>query len=81
MAGGGNFFARVVQYVANELIVERLSNHPSFQRWAIRTSKQMEDLSKRSSQYKEQAAEQARVYAERLKEEVAKAARDAQKRL
>ncbi|GAQ91370.1 hypothetical protein KFL_007740030 [Klebsormidium nitens] len=78
---GGNFFARVVQYVANELIVERLSNHPSFQRWAIRTSKQMEELSKKSADYQQQIAEQARTYAEALKDEVSKAAKDVNKRI
>ncbi|KAL0451004.1 UNVERIFIED_CONTAM: hypothetical protein Slati_1656800 [Sesamum latifolium] len=45
MAGGGNFIHRVVSYVANELIVNGLANSPRFQRFAVRTSKKLEEYS------------------------------------
>ncbi|CAI0539608.1 unnamed protein product [Linum tenue] len=42
---GGNFMHRVFSYVVNELIVNSLANSPSFQRFAVRTSKRLEDVS------------------------------------
>ncbi|CDP06463.1 unnamed protein product [Coffea canephora] len=45
MAGGGNFIHRVMSYVANELIVNGLANSPAFQRFAVRTSKRIENVS------------------------------------
>ena len=50
MAGGANFFSRVVQYVANELLVDRLANNPSFQRFAVRSSKAIEELAQKGDQ-------------------------------
>ncbi|GAA0144609.1 hypothetical protein LIER_05010 [Lithospermum erythrorhizon] len=58
MAGGGNFMHRVISYVANELIVNGLANSPAFQRFAVRTSKRMEDLSSIAAQKKKEIAEQ-----------------------
>lgn len=49
MAGGANFFTRMVQYVANELLVERLANNASFQRFAVRSSKAMEELAQKGN--------------------------------
>ncbi|XP_010312307.1 uncharacterized protein [Solanum lycopersicum] len=60
MAGGGNFIHRVISYVANELIVNGLSNSPSFQRFAVRTSKRMEDLSKLAQQKRQEIADQVK---------------------
>ncbi|KAF1883855.1 hypothetical protein Lal_00038347 [Lupinus albus] len=45
MAGGGNFVHRVLSYVVNELVVNGLANNPAFQRFAVRTSKKIEDIS------------------------------------
>ncbi|XP_057435259.1 uncharacterized protein LOC130727962 [Lotus japonicus] len=58
MAGGGNFINRVVSYVVNELVVDRLANSPSFQRFAVRTSKRIEDISSKAAQKKKELAEQ-----------------------
>ncbi|KZV49656.1 hypothetical protein F511_29041 [Dorcoceras hygrometricum] len=60
MAGGGNFIHRVISYVANELIVNGLANSPGFQRFAVRTSKKMEELSELAAQTKKELAEQIR---------------------
>ncbi|KAK6778566.1 hypothetical protein RDI58_025284 [Solanum bulbocastanum] len=60
MAGGGNFIHRVISYVANELIVNGLSNSASFQRFAVRTSKRMEDLSKMAQQKRQEIADQVK---------------------
>ena len=40
------FIARVVNYVANEIIVKGLANSRTFQKFAVRTSKQYEELNK-----------------------------------
>ncbi|KAK4396106.1 hypothetical protein Sango_1447200 [Sesamum angolense] len=58
MAGGGNFIHRVVSYVANELIVNGLANSPRFQRFAVRTSKKLEEYSDIAAQKKKRIAEQ-----------------------
>jgi len=40
------FFQRVANYVANEIIVKGLANSKSFQRFAVRTNKKYEDVAK-----------------------------------
>ena len=40
------FITRVVNYVANEIIVKGLSNSRTFQKFAVRTNKQYEELNK-----------------------------------
>ena len=57
MAGGGNFIGRVISYVANELIVNGLSNSHAFQRFAVRTSKRIENISKMAAESKEKVAQ------------------------
>ncbi|KAK4418903.1 hypothetical protein Salat_2303100 [Sesamum alatum] len=64
MAGGGNFVHRVVSYVANELIVNGLANSPRFQRFAVRTSKKLEDC---SDQKKKEIAEQLKDASKNLR--------------
>mmetsp|Transcript_41106 Transcript_41106/g.78494 ORF Transcript_41106/g.78494 Transcript_41106/m.78494 type:complete len:82 (+) Transcript_41106:83-328(+) len=44
------FFQRIFSYVINEVIVDTLANNRSFQRFAIRTNKQMEELAKKSKE-------------------------------
>ncbi|XP_051113855.1 uncharacterized protein LOC127239653 [Andrographis paniculata] len=58
MAAGGNFIHRVISYVANELIVNGLANSPKFQRFAVRTSKKMEEISDLAAEKKKEIAEQ-----------------------
>eukprot|EP00980_Cylindrotheca_fusiformis_P015821 scaffold4634_cov122-Cylindrotheca_fusiformis.AAC.2 len=42
------FFQRVANYVANEVIVKGLANSKTFQRFAVRTNKQYNDVTKQS---------------------------------
>ncbi|KAE9591985.1 hypothetical protein Lalb_Chr19g0124461 [Lupinus albus] len=58
MAGGGNFVHRVLSYVVNELVVNGLANNPAFQRFAVRTSKKIEDISVKAVRTKQEIAEQ-----------------------
>ncbi|KAG8374431.1 hypothetical protein BUALT_Bualt11G0131100 [Buddleja alternifolia] len=58
MAGGGNFIHRVISYVANELIVNGLANSTKFQRFAVKTSKTIEQYSDIAAQKKKELAEQ-----------------------
>jgi|SaaInlStandDraft_5_1057022.scaffolds.fasta_scaffold53153_1 hypothetical protein len=39
-----SFFSRVVTYLANELIVERLSESRAFQRFALRTAESLKNV-------------------------------------
>ncbi|PIN18069.1 hypothetical protein CDL12_09264 [Handroanthus impetiginosus] len=60
MAGGGNFIHRVLSYVANELIVNGLANSPKFQRFAVRTSKKIDEFTDIASQKRKEIAEQVK---------------------
>ncbi|KAG5243113.1 UvrABC system protein [Salix suchowensis] len=42
---GGNFMHRVLSYVVNELVVNGLANSPAFQRFAVKTSRRIDDIS------------------------------------
>ncbi|MED6218845.1 hypothetical protein PIB30_030405 [Stylosanthes scabra] len=55
---GGNFMQRVLSYVVNEVVVNGLANSPTFQRFAVRTSKQIENISKQAVQKRQELAEQ-----------------------
>ncbi|GLT73492.1 hypothetical protein SLA2020_453470 [Shorea laevis] len=57
---GGNFMHRVMSYLVNELLVNSLANSPTFQRFAVRTSKRIEDISVKAAQKKEELAEQVK---------------------
>lgn len=43
------FFQRVANYVANEIVVKGLANSKTFQRFAVRTNKQYEEVTKQSA--------------------------------
>ncbi|KAL2330729.1 hypothetical protein Fmac_018310 [Flemingia macrophylla] len=58
MAGGANFMQRVLSYVVNEVVVNGLANSPAFQRFAVRTSKRIEDISSKAVQKRQELAEQ-----------------------
>ncbi|KAL6503258.1 hypothetical protein OROHE_023887 [Orobanche hederae] len=66
MAGGGNFGFRVFSYLINEVVVNGLANRClpmmtsilRFQRFAVRTSKKLEDLTDIAAQKKKELAEQ-----------------------
>ncbi|XP_052172915.1 uncharacterized protein LOC127788541 [Diospyros lotus] len=54
---GGNFVHRVMSYVVNELVVNALANSPAFQRFAVRTSRRMEDISSKAVQKRQELNE------------------------
>ncbi|GLT92713.1 hypothetical protein SLE2022_105380 [Rubroshorea leprosula] len=64
---GGNFMHRVISYVVNEVVVNGLANSPAFQRFAVRTSKQIEDISTKAAQKKEQIMETMKDLSEDIK--------------
>ncbi|CAJ2670798.1 unnamed protein product [Trifolium pratense] len=57
MAGGGNVLARAISYLVNEVVVTGLANSPAFQRFAVRTSKNIEVISKKADQKRQEFAE------------------------
>ena len=44
------FFQRVANYVANEIVIKGLANSRTFQRFAVRTNKQYEEFTKQSAE-------------------------------
>ncbi|KAL3678134.1 hypothetical protein R1sor_021090 [Riccia sorocarpa] len=82
MAGkGANFIARVMQYVVNELLVDRLANNQSFQRFAVRSSKAIEELAEKSAQKKAELTEQMKEFTETFTSEISKGMKDGNGRL
>ncbi|GAB4857328.1 hypothetical protein Ancab_015236 [Ancistrocladus abbreviatus] len=59
---GGNFMHRVISYVVNELVVNGLANSPAFQRFAVRTSRKIEDISNMAAQKRRELAEQVEEF-------------------
>ncbi|PSS32696.1 Phycobilisome rod-core linker polypeptide like [Actinidia chinensis var. chinensis] len=57
---GGNFMHRVISYVVNEVVVNGLANSPAFQRFAVRTSKRIEEISSKAVQKRQELAEQVK---------------------
>ncbi|XP_039142579.1 uncharacterized protein LOC120279956 [Dioscorea cayenensis subsp. rotundata] len=55
---GGNFLGRVIGYFVNEIVVEGLANNPAFQRFAVRTSKAIEEVTNKAAQVREEIVEQ-----------------------
>ncbi|XP_050238941.1 uncharacterized protein LOC126688323 [Mercurialis annua] len=55
---GGNFMHRVISYFVNEVVVNGLANSPAFQRFAVRTSRKMEDISSIAEKKRREIAEQ-----------------------
>ncbi|PON92204.1 Copper chaperone SCO1/SenC [Trema orientale] len=55
---GGNFMHRVVSYLVNELLVNSLANSPAIQRFAVRTSTRIEDMSNIALKKRQELAEQ-----------------------
>ncbi|CAL1401811.1 unnamed protein product [Linum trigynum] len=64
---GGNFMHRVLSYVVNELIVNSLANSPSFQRFAVRTSKRLEDVSSLAGRTNQELSERMRNVTDNFK--------------
>ncbi|XP_044474015.1 uncharacterized protein LOC123202256 [Mangifera indica] len=59
---GGNFMHRVMSYLVNEIVVNGLANSPAFQRFAVRTSKRIEDISNKAVQKRQELTEQMKDF-------------------
>ncbi|PWA54373.1 hypothetical protein CTI12_AA264440 [Artemisia annua] len=57
---GVNFVRRVMSYLVNEILVDSLANSRSFQRFAVRTSKSLEEISSVAAKKKQELAEQVK---------------------
>mmetsp|Transcript_14832 Transcript_14832/g.48586 ORF Transcript_14832/g.48586 Transcript_14832/m.48586 type:complete len:155 (+) Transcript_14832:74-538(+) len=55
-----SFFQRIIAYVANELLVERLANSRTFQAFAITTDKALKDLKTKAAEAVGEAESAAR---------------------
>jgi hypothetical protein len=89
--GAGNLFARVFQWLANEVIVKSLANNHAFQRFAVRSSQHARDATRQASDVAraltesetlaqlrsegEAARQRAQGFATALREELEEAAR------
>ncbi|KAL3732390.1 hypothetical protein ACJRO7_029109 [Eucalyptus globulus] len=63
---GGNFLHRVISYVANEIVVNGLANSPAFQRFAVRTSKRLEEVSNMAAQKRREIADKVKDLSEEI---------------
>ena len=43
-------FHRIMQWIANEVVVKGLANNPAFQRFAVRTSQQAKELTRNATE-------------------------------
>ncbi|CAI5464414.1 unnamed protein product [Closterium sp. Naga37s-1] len=68
MVAGGPWLQRVIQYVANELIVDRLANSPTFQRFAVRSNKKLQELAQKGVAQRQSLMEQVKEFSEQLKQ-------------
>ncbi|XP_030450859.1 uncharacterized protein LOC115672987 [Syzygium oleosum] len=63
---GGNFMHRVISYIANEIVVNGLANSPAFQRFAVRTSKRLEEVSNMAAQKRREIADKVKDLSEEI---------------
>ncbi|KAL3143420.1 hypothetical protein ABBQ38_002244 [Trebouxia sp. C0009 RCD-2024] len=65
------FFQRVFSYVFNEVLVNTLANSKSFQRFAVRTTHMVEEMTKKGAdtqgQLGEKAAEFKKIFRDEMK--------------
>ncbi|KAK9864805.1 hypothetical protein WJX84_002126 [Apatococcus fuscideae] len=66
------FFSRVFTYVFNELLVNTLSNNRAFQRFAIRSSELVQELSQKGKEQSSTLGDQAQTFAQTFSREVRK---------
>ncbi|KAK1412402.1 hypothetical protein QVD17_33626 [Tagetes erecta] len=57
---GGNFVQRVMSYLVNEILVDSLANSRAFQRFAVKTSKSLEEMSSLAAKKRQEIAEQVK---------------------
>ncbi|KAL1816978.1 hypothetical protein ACET3Z_019552 [Daucus carota] len=54
---GGNLLHRAISYVINQFVVEGLANSRTFQRFAVRTEKQLQELSEKAVEKRREVVE------------------------
>ncbi|KAF3960882.1 hypothetical protein CMV_014446 [Castanea mollissima] len=59
---GGNIFGRAMSYVLNELVVDRLANSHAFQRFAVRTSKSIDEMINKAASKQRDVTEQVKEF-------------------
>ncbi|KAK9986136.1 hypothetical protein SO802_031087 [Lithocarpus litseifolius] len=59
---GGNIFGRAMSYVLNELVVDKLANSHAFQRFAVRTSKSIDEMINKAASKQRDVAEQVKEF-------------------
>lgn len=57
---------RVLSYVVNEVVVNGLANSPTFQRFAVRTAKRIEDVSALAAKKRQELSEQMKDLSKNL---------------
>ena len=68
------FIQRVINHVANEIIIKGLANSRTFQRFAVRTDKAYQDYSKQGAETFEKMAQEATKVASEATQEISFAA-------
>eukprot|EP00884_Botryococcus_braunii_P007396 jgi/Botrbrau1/16658/Bobra.0068s0074.1 len=66
------FFSRIINYVVNQVLVDGLANNPTFQRFAIKSNAQLEQLAKQAAEQKAKLGEQTSSFIKVFQEEVQK---------
>mmetsp|Transcript_8999 Transcript_8999/g.26966 ORF Transcript_8999/g.26966 Transcript_8999/m.26966 type:complete len:85 (-) Transcript_8999:3189-3443(-) len=67
-----SFFGKVFSYVFNEALVQGLANSKTFQRFAVRSSKIVEELQSKGTTHKERLTSQASEFSKTFREEMKK---------
>jgi hypothetical protein len=67
-----SFLQRVLSYVFNEVLVNGLANNRTFQRFAIKTTHMVEELSKKGAEKQGQVTDRASEFAKTFREEMKK---------
>ncbi|KAF5191667.1 hypothetical protein FRX31_018744 [Thalictrum thalictroides] len=62
----GNLISRAISYAVNEVIVQGLANNHSFQRFAVRTSKKLEDVAQMAAKTRQGLNEKTREIFENI---------------
>ncbi|KAK9905648.1 hypothetical protein WJX75_003868 [Coccomyxa subellipsoidea] len=67
-----SFFARVLNHLVNEVLVQGLANNRMFQQFAVRSNAWMTEVAKKSADKQTQISEQAQNFHKAFREEVKK---------
>ncbi|BDA47723.1 hypothetical protein COCOBI_10-5740 [Coccomyxa sp. Obi] len=67
-----SFFARVLNHLVNEVLVQGLANNRTFQQFAVRSNAWIAEVAKKSAEKQNQIAEQAQNFHKTFREEMKK---------